>query len=124
MLQDGYTASVRSQIVQRAQECGLVSDERYAAAFIRSKLASGWGTLKIEHELKRHGIELCQVKGWPEEFVEEESEDDRAYQVACTRRLSDKNGFEKLVRYLTSRGFSMGCAMRVARRVVDERMDG
>lgn len=124
LLQDGYSATVRSQVVGRAQECGLVSDDRYAAAFIRSKLASGWGTLKIEHELRRHGIELQQVHGWPESFLEEESEDDRAYQVASTRRLSNKNGFEKLVRYLTSRGFTMSCAMRVARRVVDERSEG
>ena len=120
LAQDGFSASIRDAVVARAQDCGLVSDNRYAAAFIRSKLASGWGVMRIERELKERGIELRTVPGWPEEFVEEGSEEERAYAVASTRRIAEKNGFEKLVRFLCGRGFTMGCAMRVARRVIDE----
>ena len=117
---DGFSASIREAAVSRAQDCGLVNDNRYAATFIRTKLSSGWGVSRIERELRLRGIELREVPGWPEEFVEEGDEDERAYAVASTRRIAEKNGFEKLVRFLCGRGFSMGCAVRAARRVMDE----
>lgn len=117
---DGFAPSVRQEALMRAQECGLVSDARYGASYVRTKLSSGWGISRIERELKSRGIALEDLPGWPEDFVDEDSEDDRAYRIACTRRFSDKNGYEKLVRYLCGRGFALGCAMRVARRVADE----
>ncbi|MBR2682404.1 MAG: regulatory protein RecX [Atopobiaceae bacterium] len=117
---DGYSSSVREQCLGRAIDCGLVSDQRYAAAFIRTKVSSGWGSQRIERELKRRGIEPSDVSGWPDEFFSGESEEERAYAVARTRRLAQRNGYEKLVRFLCGRGFGLSTSMRVARRVVDE----
>lgn len=119
--QDGYSTAVREASVARAVECGLVDDQRYAASLIRTKVASGWGQARISQELMRHGVEASSVKGWPEAFFESKSEDERAYELASTRRIAERNGFEKLVRYLCARGYSTGCAVRAARRVMDER---
>jgi regulatory protein len=120
LLHDGYSASVRDEAIGRAIGAGLVDDRRFGAAYVRTKLSSGWGVARIERELKRRGVCLEELPGWPQDFLDDETEDERAYRIASTRRLSQKNPFEKLVRFLCGRGFSMGCAMRVARRVVDE----
>ena len=117
---DGYPAYIREPAIARAIDCGLVSDARYAEAFVREKVAAGWGILRIERELKQRGIELAELPGWPEEFLGEQTEDDRAYELARHRRLAEKNAYEKLVRYLCGRGFSQACAMRVARRVTEQ----
>lgn len=117
---DGYSSEVVEDLVARSVDCGLVNDFRYAAAFARSKVAAGWGSVKIELELKRRGIDVSEVPGWPEEFFSTEDEEERAYVLASRRRLSGKNDYAKLVRFLASRGFNMGIATSTARRILDE----
>lgn len=117
---DGYHHAVREWVIGRAIDCGLVNDDRYASVFIRGKLASGWGTARIEHELMRKGIDASKLPGWPSAYLDGEDEDARALAVARTRRISDKRGYEKLVRFLCNRGYSLGCSIRVAQQVVDE----
>ena len=117
---DGYHQAVRETVIGRAIDCGLVNDDRYASVFIRGKLAAGWGTTRIEHELMRKGIDVSKLSGWPSAYLDEEDEDSRALAIARTRRISDKRGYEKLVRFLCNRGYSLGCSMRVARQVIDE----
>ena len=117
---DGYGQQVRQEMVARAIDCGLVDDRRFGSAYARAKAASGWGIMRISQELARHGVDAESLPGWPDEYVDGQSEDERAYQLAIARRLPDKNAYEKLVRYLCSRGFGLPCAKRVARRVIDE----
>ena len=40
------------QAVQRLQQEGLLSDERYAESYIHMRMNKGYGPLKIELELK------------------------------------------------------------------------
>lgn len=119
--QDGYSEQVRNAIVERAVEVGLVNDARYADVFVRSKMSSGWGALKIEQELRRRGIEASSIAGWPDAYFSQDAEEERALQIARSRRISDKNGYQKLVRYLCGRGYSLGLACHVAKQVMDER---
>ncbi|MBQ9004777.1 MAG: regulatory protein RecX [Atopobiaceae bacterium] len=119
--QDGYGTSAREQAIARALDANILNDQRYASVFIRTKISSGWGAMRIERELRRRGIELKSVDGWPEEFFDDDQdEESRAYDLARTRRIAAKNGFEKLVRFLCSKGYSLSTSMRVARRVMDE----
>lgn len=122
--QDGYPSSVAEPLVERAVSCGMVDDARFADSFIRSKLACGWGRLKIERELGRRGIEAASLAGWPDEYLEEGSESERAYELAARRRLTGKNDLQKLVRFLVSRGFSSSVAFDAARRVLDAQDEG
>lgn len=117
----GYDAAISKQTVMRAIECGLIDDNRYADAFIHARLAGGWGRIRIERELTRKGIELTSITGWPEAYLDEEDEERRALDVARTRRTASRNAYEKLVRYLMGKGFSVSICKRVARRVLDER---
>lgn len=117
---DGFTRSVADEIVSRAREVGIVDDARYGAAFARSKALSGWGRVRIERELSRRGVDPASVPGWPEEFLSAEDERERAHSLASRRRLTGKNDYQKLVRFLCSRGFAVSLSTSVAREVLSD----
>ena len=116
---DGYGEKAASELVGWAQRLGLVDDARFASVFIRSKVAAGWGASRIERELARKGVSADDVPGWPEEFLPEEDECARAFELASRRRLTGKNDLQKIVRYLCSRGYSMGLAYDAAKAALD-----
>ena len=66
------------------------------------------------------GINLNEIEGWPEEFIDLENQTERAYELASTRSLCGKNDFQKLVRFLMSRGFAMSDAIPAVKRVLKE----
>ena len=115
---DGYSAEVCDELVDRARETRLVDDERYASVFIRSKVYAGWGRMKIERELSRRGIRAEEIQGWPEEFFSEDDERERAHELASRRRLTGKNDFQKIVRFLCGKGYSMNIAIDAAKSVL------
>ncbi len=120
LARDGYASQTVESTVRRSVECGLIDNSRFADTFIRSKLSQGWGRVRIERELARRGIEADDVLGWPELYLSDESEEAAAYELASRRRLTGKNDYEKIVRFLSSRGYPLGLATRTARRVLDE----
>ncbi len=115
--QDGYTQEVIDSCMQRACDIGLVSNARYADSFIRSKLYAGWGSSRIVRELSQKGIDIYQVPGWPEEYLEGTSELQRAIQLARSRHVTGPKAFEKLVRFLCARGYRTNIAIEAARAV-------
>lgn len=119
----GYHPSVADEVVARFVEVGLLDDRRFAELFARSKAAAGWGRIKIERELARRGVDATQLEGWPSGYLEED-ESETAFALASRRRLSGKNDFQKLVRFLCGRGFPMGVAMDAAKRVLAEAEEG
>lgn len=120
LLRDGYRSEVVEELVERAVGVGIVDDARYAAAFARSKVMAGWGRMKIERELSRRGISPTDVPGWPEDFVTFDDERERALSLASRRRLTGRNDYQKIVRFLCSRGFSVGISTSVAREVLGQ----
>lgn len=121
--QDGYSQRVVDELVGRLERAGVLDDARFAGAFVRSKLLCGWGKIKIEQELRRRGVEVAQVPGWPEEFFDADDERGRALALASRRRLTGKNDLQKIVRFLCSRGFGMSLAIDVAHEVLDASQD-
>lgn len=119
----GYHPSVADEVVARFVEVGLLDDRRFAELFARSKAAAGWGRIKIERELACRGVDATQLEGWPSGYLEED-EPETAFALASRRRLSGKNDFQKLVRFLCGRGFPMGVAMDAAKRVLAEAEEG
>lgn len=117
---DGFPKDIVDSAVKRAVECGLVDDIRFAGSFIRSGVSRGWGRQRIERELSRRGVNAEDVPGWPEEFISEGDEADRAYELASRRHLTGKNDYQKIVRFLVGRGYSISLATQTARRVLDE----
>lgn len=120
LVEEGWTSAVADELVARARECGLVDDARFGGAFARAKVAAGWGRLRIERELSRRGIDAASIEGWPEEFVGEGGELARARELASRRRLTGRNDYQKIVRFLCGRGFAAGVASEAARDALRE----
>ena len=119
--QDGYGRNAIDACLDRACEVGLVSDRRFADNLIRSKVGAGWGMTRIARELKRYGIDIKDVPGWPYDYLDPEDEVERAVEAARRKRVMGPRAYEKLVRHLCSRGYATGVATRAARHVLDER---
>ncbi len=117
---DGYPTKLVTKVLNRAVEVGAVSNSRYAGAFTRTKLSAGWGLARIQRELLRKGIEVDQIDGWPDDFVDGESEFDRAIRVVQRKNFSGKNPFGKAVRFLLGRGYSTSVSMDVAYRLKED----
>lgn len=117
---DGYPPMIVDEIVGRSRESGIVDDARYGAAFARSKICAGWGRLRIERELRRRGVEPCDIPGWPDEFCDAGDERARALDLARRRRRTGRSDFARLARFLIARGFSPSVAADVAREVARE----
>lgn len=116
---DGYSQAVRAELIARAERSGLIDDARFASVFARSKVYAGWGRIKVERELTRRGIRPEDVEGWPDEFFCEQDELERAKELASRRRLTGKNDFQKIVRFLCGKGYAMNIAIDAAKSVLD-----
>jgi regulatory protein len=112
---EGFAPAACERAVRRAQRSGIVDDARYAAAFVRSKLRAGWGRAKIEGVLRREGVDLAFVEGYPEELFTADDEEARARALLAHRAVPAKDPVNKLVRHLVGRGFSTGVAFKAAR---------
>lgn len=118
--EDGYSSKVVDEVVDKAKRGHVIDDMRFADVYIRTKVSAGWGSRRIERELSQKGIEASDVPGWPYEYFDMDDERARAYQLASRRRLSGKNDYAKIVRFLVARGFGMGDAKDAAARVLRE----
>lgn len=118
--QDGYPPRVVESAVGRAVEVGLIDDRRFADVFIRTKVSAGWGMRRIAGELRRRGIDVDGLPGWPYDYLDPEEERQRAVEVAQRHHVSGGNQRQKMVRFLVGRGFSTAVAYDAARQVTDE----
>ncbi|MCC6097932.1 MAG: recombination regulator RecX [Olsenella sp.] len=125
LLGAGYPRDVAEATLGRSMELGLVDDARYGHVFARSKVLSGWGQRRIELELERRGVDPEDVRGWPEEFVDEAgSELERATEVAARRSFRGKDPYAQCMRFLLGRGFSYDISSAATRAVVCGESEG
>lgn len=111
----GFDHALAHETVQRGVACGLVSNARYADAFVRSKVAAGWGMERIRRELSNRGVQVSDLSGWPYEYLDPDDELERARNVASKKTVREPNAYAKLVRFLMGRGFSYGVATQAAK---------
>lgn len=118
LVRDGYSSTCAERAVERAKVARIIDDGRFVDSFVRAKLASGWGPLRIERELSLRGIEVGELPGWPDAYAGDGSTKDRALELLSRRRIPDKNAYPKLVRFLASKGYPLS----VAKDAVAERL--
>lgn len=116
----GFPKEVATSTVERAVHGGLISNERFMDAFVRGKIAAGWGMERIERELCRRGVDVSQYSGWPYEYLDPEDELSRATDIAAHKRVREPNAFAKLVRFLMGRGFGYAVSVDAARKVLGQ----
>lgn len=119
LVRDGYSDACISQTLDWAQQLRIVDDARFAELFVRSKLARGWGRLRIERELRVRDIDSERLAVAFGDRDDADDEYERAFALVSTRALPKLHPYEKSVRFLLNRGFSMSVAKRAARRLCD-----
>lgn len=121
LIRDGYGAELAGRVVDGAAIGKVVSDRRFAEAFVHQKMQAGWGLSRIEHELRRHGVDASlTLAGWPEDYADPDDEYERALEAASRKHVREPNAYAKLVRFLCGRGFAQSVSMRAAKETLAE----
>lgn len=115
----GFSNKIIDSVVSRALSHRFLDDQRFATYFIESGKRKGWGKRKIELELKRKGVALEDLVGYPEEFFDSDESLARARALLQKKRIPDSRAYEKLVRHLMSKGFEYSIASRAVKDHLD-----
>lgn len=116
LIRDGFPEDIASDAVQRALDCGLVDDSRYADALVRSRLAAGKGRAGIARELNALGIDPYGINAFVEaEELGDDIEIDRAVRLIERKPPHAKNARDAAYRRLVGKGFSSSVASSAAR---------
>lgn len=116
-VQEEFEESAIDQALEKALACGLLDDERFAAALVRTRLAADKGMRGIELELERNGINVYEhdrVLG--EIFPSEGEEGERALRLLRRKPPQSKNKRDGAYRKLVSKGFSSEIAASAAHK--------
>ena len=117
LLASGYEEHIASEAVQRAIDCGLVSDERYADVLVRSRLSQGKGLRGIAFELEQADIDPHNVPAYQEARFRDSGPDElaRALSLLAAKPPKAKRVREAAYRKLVQKGYETDVAARAAR---------
>ena len=117
LLKDGYSPAEVQAAIDRATECGLVDDARFADCFVRTKVAAGKGRVWIQRELSvKHGFDVECLEGWPSEYGLSECDQlESAISFLQTHPPRAKDLYASAYRKLAQRGYSAPVAREAAR---------
>ena len=116
----GHPASVASEVVERLREEGWVDDVRFARAFLRHRARSKPAAVHyLRAELQKRGCDGATVSAAMDEVAEELELNDFALAVVAaeSRRGAESRDFDRMLRFLARRGFSLDVARRAATEV-------
>jgi len=108
----GYPAPVAAQVVKRFVEIELVDDERFAAAWVRTRAAARYGARRIDQELAQKGIAPEVASAALESVAASDEQLVRARAALRGRVAADRKERDKLVRRLVAKGFSVQTAIQ------------
>lgn len=101
-------AEMLVQALDQLQQDGYQSDQRFAEVFVRSRLGSGYGQMRIRQELQRKGIGRERI----EQVLQAQELDSRQLAQECHLRRfgetkpGDQKEYARRMRFLVNRGFS------------------
>lgn len=104
---DGLDRAVASEVVGELGKSGWQSDERYAGLLSRSRIAQGYGPLRIRAELSARGVADALIASALEEADPDWLEIiSRIYQRRYRSASVDAKDSAGRYRFLASRGFT------------------
>jgi regulatory protein len=112
----GFSIQESQEALASCQDLGLQSDSRFVELYLHSRIARGYGPLKIRQELKNKGInpELIEQKLNEEENWHAHAK--KVWQKKTKNRTPLTPGdLQKQHRFLLYRGFSMDVIARVVK---------
>lgn len=119
----GFRPQEIDAAIARAQDMRFLNDARFASYFIEERKRRGWGRRKIEVELRRRGVDVTQLVGYPEAFFDDDDDLERAQQLLERRSIPAGRARDKLVRHLMAKGFSYAVAAQAARMRLEQEED-
>ena len=122
LIANGFDEHVAFEAVQRAVDCGLVCDERYADVLVRSRLSQGKGLRGIAFELEQADIDPCSVPAYQDALSNENGPDEltRALCLLDAKPPKAKRTREAAYRKLVQKGYASSVAASAA-RIFEER---
>lgn len=110
LLRDGYPEQMVAVTVERLVDLRLLDDSRFAAGWVRTRYAAGYGAKRIARELAEKGVEA----GISAEALEQERPEDAlslARKALHGRTAAPGRERDRLVRRLLARGFTLEVAL-------------
>ena len=106
LLAEGYPEQELSLYLDKLEELALIDDKALICQIISSKQAQLWGQKKIEHYLRTKGLNPYELEGYPHEFYSKDSQYEQALTLLSKKFLGKEAPYEKLYRFLASRGYN------------------
>ncbi len=122
LLQKGYAQSEVEQALAELIDDNLLSDSRFAEAFVRSRVAKGHGPARIRMELKEKGLDDCQI----DQALEVNNIDwDSVIESVWLKKYSDSSSFVEIDknrqwRFLQYRGFTHSQISQLFRQIAQQ----
>jgi len=119
----GFDAETINATVQRLANEKWLDDERFAAAYVRSRVLKSKGRLRIRRELIRAGVDDETAARAVGENVDREDERNRATAAAerrlptLIRRYGQYGARNKLTAYLLKQGYDAALVRDIVREI-------
>ena len=112
-------------VLDRLSELELLSDARFAAAWVRSK-ASRFGTARLRHDLASRGVaaELIDAALDGEAGDDELARARRVWQTKFRQPPADARDWARQARFLQGRGFGAAVIRKLLKETPDESAEG
>jgi regulatory protein len=119
----GVHADLHTTLLERLQADGLLNETRFAHAFVRSKLAAGWGQLKIRAALRAHHLPDALVR----DALAQETDDEhyaaklqkliaqKLRTLPPTQRTKGHSALQKVYKFLEQKGFERAAILKAMR---------
>lgn len=112
-------------VLDRLTELELLSDARFAAAWVRSK-AGRFGAARLRHDLSSRGVaaELIEAALEGEAGDEELDRARRVWRVKFGQAPADAREWARQARFLQGRGFAAAVIRKLLKETPDESAEG
>lgn len=123
--QGGYEGEETSAAIDRLGEQHYQDDDRFGEVMLRSRIAQGYGPMRLRVELKSHGLTDARIR----ELMEQAEVDWDASAAAQLRRryggagTSDRAERARRAQFLLRRGFAAATVRSVTHADVDDADD-
>ena len=124
--QGGYEGEEAGAALDRLGEQHYQDDDRFAEMLVRSRVAQGYGPMRVRAELKSHGLADARIR----EVLDAAEVDWTAVAAAQLRRRygaaapSDHEEKARRAQFLLRRGFPAATVRSVTHADVDDTADG
>jgi regulatory protein len=123
--QGGYEKEEATEAIDRLGEQQYQDDDRFAEVLVRSRIAQGYGPMRLRVELKSHGLADARIR----ELLDAAEADWNALATAQLRRRyggkvpGDAAERSRRAQFLLRRGFAAATVRSVTHAEVDDATD-